>query len=126
MPSDFFGTHEGARPRRRGVLNETGRGTGVQNGVCLFGEDWVKSVGARLNRLSPWRYLGFERTWETFTVVQFGREGVRESGKCCGESVEGSGVPSSRVQREIYPTNVGGDNVPEAKKLFALAVIESV
>ena len=54
--------HEGAQPRRRGVLNETGREIGVQNGVCLFEEDWVKSVGARLNRLSPWRYLDFERT----------------------------------------------------------------
>ena len=43
--------HEGARPRRRGVLNETGREIGVQNGVYLFGEDWVKFVGARLNRL---------------------------------------------------------------------------
>ena len=54
--------HEGARPRRRGVLNETGREIGVKNGVYLFGEDWVKSVGTRLNRLGPWRYLDFERT----------------------------------------------------------------
>ena len=61
-----------------------------------------------MNRLSPWRYLDFERTSGTFTVVQFGRrEDVRESGKCCGESVEGSGAPTSRVQREIYPTNGG-------------------
>ena len=54
--------HEGARQRRRGLLNEAGCEIGVQNNVCLFGEDWVKSVGARLNRLSPWRYLDFERT----------------------------------------------------------------
>ena len=54
--------HKGVRPRRRGVLNKAGREIGVQNGVCLFGEDRVKSVGARLNRLSPWRYLDFERT----------------------------------------------------------------
>ena len=54
--------HEGARPRRRRVLNELGCEIGVQNGVCLFGEDWVKSVGVRLNRLSSWRYLDFERT----------------------------------------------------------------
>ena len=99
------------------MLNEVDCEIGVQNDVCLFGEDWVKSVGARLNRLSPWRHLDFERTWGTFTVVQFGRrEDVRESGKCCGESVEGSGVPTSRVQREIYPANKGGDSVPEAKK----------
>ena len=31
------------------------------------------------------------------------------------ESVNGSGIPTSRVQREIYPTNVRGDSVPEAK-----------
>ena len=54
--------HEGARPRRRGVLNEADCEIGVQNGVCRFGEDWVKSVGTRLNRLSPWRHLDFERT----------------------------------------------------------------
>ena len=54
--------HEGAGPRRRGVLNETGRKIGVQNGGYLFGEDWVKSVGTRLDRLGPWRYLDFERT----------------------------------------------------------------
>ena len=54
--------HEGARPRRRRVLNETSREIGVQNGVYLFGEDWVKSVRTRLNRLSPWRHLDFERT----------------------------------------------------------------
>ena len=54
--------HEGARPRRRGVLNEAGCEIGVQNGVYLFGEDWVESVGTRLNRLSPWRHLDFERT----------------------------------------------------------------
>ena len=53
---------KGARPRRRGVLNAAGCEIGVQNGVCLFGEDWIKSVGARLIRLSPWRYLDFERT----------------------------------------------------------------
>ena len=35
-------------------------------------------------------------------------------------------IPTSRVQREIYPTHVGGDSVPESKKLFALAVAESV
>ena len=75
----------------------------------MFGEDWVKSVGARLNRLSPWRYLGFEGTQRTFTIVQAGRrEDVRESSKCRGESVEGSRVPTSRVQREIYPAIVGG------------------
>ena len=63
MPPDFFGyAHEGARPRRRGVLDEAGCEIGVQNDVCLFGEDWVKSVGVRLNRLSPWRHLDFERT----------------------------------------------------------------
>ena len=33
--------HEGARPRRRGVLDEAGCEIGVQDGVCLFGEDWV-------------------------------------------------------------------------------------
>ena len=58
----FLGdAHEGARPRRRGVLNETGREIGVQNGVYLFGEDCIKSVGARLNRLGPWRHLDFKR-----------------------------------------------------------------
>ena len=54
--------HKEARPRRRGVLNEAACEIGIQNGVCLFGEDWGKSVGARLNRLSPWRYLEFEQT----------------------------------------------------------------
>ena len=54
--------HEGARPRRSGVLNEAGREIRVQNGVCLFGEDWVKSVGTRLNRLNPSGHLDFERT----------------------------------------------------------------
>ena len=54
--------HKRARPRRRGVLNETGREIGVQNGVYLFGEDWVKSVGARLDRLGPTRHLDFKWT----------------------------------------------------------------
>ena len=54
--------YEGATPRRRGVLNETGREIEVRNGVYLFGEDWVKSVGTRLKSLSPWRHLDFERT----------------------------------------------------------------
>ena len=53
--------HEGARRRRRGVLNETGREIRVQNSVYLFGENTVKSVGTRLKRLSPWRLLDFER-----------------------------------------------------------------
>ena len=70
-----------------------------------------------MNRLSPWGYLDFERTWGTFTVVQFGRrEDVRESGKCCGKSVEGSGAPTSRVQREIYPTNGGGGQCSRGEK----------
>ena len=54
--------HGRARPRRRGVLNETGREIGVQNGVYLFEEYWVKCLGTRLNRLGAWRYLDFERT----------------------------------------------------------------
>ena len=54
--------HEGPRPRLRGVLNEAGREVGVQNGVDLFGEDWVKSVGTRLDRLNPWGHLCFEGT----------------------------------------------------------------
>ena len=54
------------------------------------------------------------------------REDVRVGGMCCRESVEDSRVPTSRVQREIYPTNVKGNSVPETKKLFALAVIEWV
>ena len=32
--------------------------------------------------------------------------------------MEGSGVPTRRVQCEIYPTNVGRDSVPEAKKII--------
>ena len=54
--------HGGARPQRRGVLNEAGREIGVQIGIYLFGEDWVKSVGTRFDRLSPQRPLDFERT----------------------------------------------------------------
>ena len=109
------------------MLNEAGCEIGVQNGVFLFGEDWAKSVGTRLNRLSPWRHLDFERTYGVFAVVQFRRrKDVRIGDKCCRESVEGSGIPTNRVQREIYPTNMGRNSVLEAKLLFALVVIESV
>ena len=63
MPLDFFwDAHKGARPRRRGELNEAGREVGVQDGVYLFGEDRIKSVGARLNRLGPRGYPDFKRT----------------------------------------------------------------
>ena len=107
------------------MLNEVGHEIGVQNGIYLFGEDWVKSVGTRFDRLSPWRYLDLERTYGTFTIVQFGgREDVRVGGKGCGEGVSGSGISTSGVQREIYPTNVRGNSAPEAKITFALAVLE--
>ena len=58
----LWNTHEGARPRLRGVLNEAGGEIGVQDGICLFGEHWVQSVGSRLNRLSPGGHLDFERS----------------------------------------------------------------
>ena len=58
----FWDAHKRARPRRRGVLNEAGREVGVQDGVDLFGEDRVKPVGARLNRLGSRGYLDFERS----------------------------------------------------------------
>ena len=58
----FWDAHEGARSRQRGVLNETGREVGVQDGVYLFGEDRIKLVGARLNRLGPRGYLDFKRS----------------------------------------------------------------
>ena len=58
----FLGRTQGARPRRRGVLNEAGREVGVQDGVELFGEDRVKPIGARLNRLGSRGYLDFERS----------------------------------------------------------------
>ena len=61
-PELFWDAHKGARPRRRGVLNEAGREIGVQDGVDLFGEDRVKPVGARLNRLGSRGYLDFERS----------------------------------------------------------------
>ena len=47
----FWDAHKGARPRRRGVLNEADREVGVQDGVYLFGEDRIKPIGAQLNRL---------------------------------------------------------------------------
>ena len=58
----FWDAHKGARSRRCGVLNEAGREIGIQYGVYLFGEDRIKSVGARLNRLGPRGYLDFKRT----------------------------------------------------------------
>ena len=109
------------------MLDEASGEVGVQDGIYLFGEDWVQSVGARLNRLSPWGHLDFGRACRAFAVVQFGRrKDVRVGDECCGESVEGSGIPASRIQREIYPMNMERNSVSEAKKGFALAVIESV
>ena len=57
-----WGAHKGARPRRRGVLNEAGRERGVKYGVYLFGEDRIKFVGARLSRLGPRGYFDFKWT----------------------------------------------------------------
>ena len=109
------------------MLDEASGEVGVQDGIYLFGEDWIQSVGARLDRLSLRGHLDFKRACGAFAVVQFGRrKDVRVGDECCGESIEGSGIPASRIQREVYPTNMGRDSVPEAKKGFALAVIESV
>ena len=109
------------------MLDEASGELGVQDSIYLFGEDWVQSVGARLNRLSPWGHLDFERASRAFAVVQFRRrKDVHVGDECCGESFKGSGIPTSRIQREIYPTNMGRNSVPEAKKGCTLAVIEAV
>ena len=109
------------------MLDEASGEIGVQDGIYLFGEDGVQSVGTRLNRLSPWGLLDFAMTCRAFAVVQFGRQkDARIGDECNGESIEGSGIPASRIQREVYPTNMGRCSVPEAKKGFALVVIESV
>ena len=109
------------------MLNEASGEGEVQDGIYLFRKEWVQSVGARLDRLSPWGHLDFERACGAFAVVQFGRrKDVRVGDECSGESIEGSGIPASRIQREVYPTNTGRNSVPEAKKGFALAAIESV
>ena len=112
----FCNAHKGARPRRRGVLNEAGREVGVQDGVYLFGEDRIKPVGARLNRLGPRGYLDFKRTEGAFTIVQFRkRENVRVGGKCVGESVDGRGISTGGVQSEVYSTNMGRHSVPSSR-----------
>ena len=109
------------------MLDEASGKVGVQDDIYLFGEDWIQSVRARLDWLSPWGHLDFKRACGAFAVVQFGRrKDVRVGDECGGESIEGSGIPASRIQREVYPTNMGRNSVPEVKKLFALVVIESV
>ena len=109
------------------MLDEASGEVGVQDGIYLFRKGWVQSVGARLDRLSPWEHLDFERACGAYAVVQFGRrKDVRVGDECIGESIEGSGIPASRIQREVYPTNMGRNSGSEAKKGFALAVIESV
>ena len=109
------------------MLDEASGEVGVQDGIYFFGKNRVQSVGARLDRLSPRGHLDFERACGAFVVVQFGRrKDVRVGDECSGESIEGSRIPASRIQREVYPTNMGRNSVPEAKKGFALAVIESV
>ena len=112
----FWDAHKGARPRRRGVLNEAGREVGVQDGVDLFGEDRVKPVGARLNRLGSRGYLDFER-FSALTIVQLReRKNVRVGGKRVGEGVDDWGVPTGGVECEVYPANMGRHSVPEAEK----------
>ena len=94
----FWDAHKGARPRRRGVLNEAGREVGVQDGVYLFGEDRIKPVGARLNRLGPRGYLDFKRSKGALSIVQLReRKNVRVGGKRVGESVDGRGIPTGGV-----------------------------
>ena len=99
------------------MLDEASGEIGVQDGTDLFGENGVQSVGTRLN---------FAMTCRAFAVVQFGRrKDVRVGDECNEESIEGSGIPASRIQCEVYPTNMGRYSVPEAKEGFALVVIES-
>ena len=103
------------------MLDEASGEIRVQDGIYLFGKDWVQSVGARLNRLSPWGHPDFERTCRVFAVVQFGRrKDVRVGDECSGKSIESSGISASRIQRKVYPTNMGRANIPEAKKGYMI------
>ena len=117
----IWNSFERAQPRGHGMLNEAGSDLRVQDSVGLVGEDWVQSVGARLDRLCPRRDFHFERTQKGSTLIQLERrEDFHVFCKGSAESVDSTRVPTGGVQREIYPVDAGGNNVPEAKKRFVL------
>ena len=91
------------------MLDEPSCNIGVEDGVDLFGEDWVQSVRARLDRLSSWGNFNFEGSQGAFSVVQVGRgKYVCEFGGSRRKGVDSGGVPARSVQREIYASDVGG------------------
>ena len=50
---------------------------------------------------------------------------VRVFCECCAESLDSAGVPTGRVQCEVYPPDVERCRSPEVKDRFALGIIES-
>ena len=66
------GAYEGASPRARGTLNETGGKVRVQDdGVCLLREGRIQSVRVRLDQLCSGRDFGFKRVQRACNVIQF-------------------------------------------------------
>ena len=72
MSPIFFGTHEGAEPRRRGMLDETDGKVRVQDGVRSVRKDRVQSVRTRLDRLCSGRDLDFKKAQIAITVILCG------------------------------------------------------
>ena len=62
--------------------------------------------------LCSWGNLNFEGSQGTFSVVQFGRgKDVSKFGESRREGVDGGGVPTRSVQREVYASDVWGNSV---------------
>lgn len=100
------------------MLNEAGENVRVEDGVDLSREDWVKSIGARLDRLDrlcSWWNFNFNGALGTFSVVTFGREDIYEVGEGRRKGVNGRGIPKRGVQREVYVSDVRGGGVPRVK-----------
>ena len=100
--------YEGASPRARGTLNETGDKVRVQDGVCLLREGRVQPVRARLNRLCSGRDLDFKGMQRACTAIQFGR-GKKEKKNAYSVSV----ALRMSIALGFQP---GASSVPEAEE----------
>ena len=67
---------KGARPRGFGRLDKTGSDVRVHVNVSLFGEDWVQSIGVRLDRMCLRRDLNLEGAQKACTVSSLDNEKV--------------------------------------------------
>ena len=110
-----FDAYQGARPRRRGMLNESGSSVRVEDAVDLFRKDWVQSVRARLNWLYSWGNVNPEGAQGAFSTV-FGREDICEVCESQRKCVDSGGISTRGIQHEAYASDVWGNSVLQVKE----------